>query len=114
MGSSLDGIFRFLRVFLFLAMELTNNVALVLLLLSLLLLLGCTDAVGKKLLNFAVNGGIHLLSLALLGSCAVINTYPLGTEISYERVIVVIVNDWIHDLVNRLYFSKYCRTVRLC
>lgn len=38
--------------------------------------------------------------------------YPLGTEVGDESVVVVIVNNWIHDLMNFRYLSKNGGTVR--
>ena len=113
-GSCLDDIFRLLGVYLFLDIEHANDIAALLfisLFLSVFLIIRCIRGTGYKLLNFTINCRIHLPFLTLLGSRAVIHRHPLGTVICNEGVIVVVVKDWIHDLVDGLYLSKHSRTV---
>lgn len=105
--SCLDDFLWFLEVFLFLAWELTNDRELLTFSSTLL------KRTGKELLNIAIDRRIiPTLALGLLGSRTFTRKQPLGTVIGDEGVVVVVVEDWIHDLMDCLYFDKNSRIMR--
>lgn len=108
MGSGLDDFLLFLEVLLFLAWELPHDRELISFYFFFFAM--CT---GEELLNIAINRRIiPTLALALLCSRAFTREQPLGTMTGDEGVVVVVVEDRIHDLMDGLYLDKNIRIVR--